>query len=103
MGICGEHSVTNRRRRRALKPLDRFIYSRHHGIVAVSQTVADALMAWLPEVAPRVAVVGNGVDPARLNPPSNARQAMRAELDIPDHLPLILSVTMSRYGNPGHW
>jgi hypothetical protein len=82
--VPGEHNVTNRRRRRPLKPLDRFIYSRYHRIVAVSQTVADALMAWLPEVAPRVAVVRNGVEPARLSVPANARQAIRAELGVSD-------------------
>jgi glycosyltransferase involved in cell wall biosynthesis len=89
--VLSEHNVTNRRRRSFLKPLDRFMYSRYHRIVAVSQTVADALIAWLPEVAPRVTVVHNGVEPTRLNPSPDARQTACTELGIPNDVPLILS------------
>lgn len=89
--VLSEHNVTNRRRCPLLKPLDRFIYSRYHRIIAVSQAVADALTAWLPRVTPKVTVVHNDVDPARLNATPNADQAVRTELGISDDAPIILS------------
>jgi glycosyltransferase involved in cell wall biosynthesis len=82
--VLSEHNVTNRRRHRSwLRPLDRWVYSRYDRVVAVSDRVADALVAWLPETAGKVRVVHNGVEPAALDPSPRARTALGIPLDVP--------------------
>lgn len=89
--LLTEHSVTNRRRRLGLKLLDRFIYSRFQAISAVSQAAVTALAAWLPEVKPRITMIHNGLDASRLRGQSKSRAIMRAELDIDENVPLIIT------------
>lgn len=89
--VLGEHNVTNRRRRRGLKPLDRFVYGRYDRITAISEAVRNALVAWLPELASRTSTVHYGIEPAYLIPVPDAHCAIRAELGIRSDVSVVLS------------
>jgi glycosyltransferase involved in cell wall biosynthesis len=88
--VLTEHSVTNRRRRWRLKPLDRFVYSRFQHVVAVSQAAAEALARWLPQVAPQITLIHNGLDPAQFNRALHDRAQIRQALGIDNERPVIL-------------
>jgi glycosyltransferase involved in cell wall biosynthesis len=88
--IMTEHSVTNRRRRWRLKPLDQFVYSRFQHVIAVSRAAAEALADWLPQVRGRITLIYNGLDPAFFNRAGRDRDQLRAELGIHGRQPVIL-------------
>jgi glycosyltransferase involved in cell wall biosynthesis len=91
--VASEHNVTNRRREWPwLRPVERWIYGRYDGIVAVSQEVADALGDWLPRAAGGVHVAHNGVPLAPFGRPPETRAQVRTELGIPADRPLLLFV-----------
>lgn len=80
--VFSEHSVMNGRRRPWLKSLDRNIYRRYERIIAVSAEVRKALLQWLPELAPKVAVVPNAVDAAQFQIGEVTIQKLRQELGL---------------------
>lgn len=88
--VYSEHNVTNRRRRPIFRLLDRLLYKRYTGVVAVSARVASALVAWLPETQPKVCVVHNGVDPSLFQQPPETRERTRACLNVAADVPLLL-------------
>ncbi len=91
--VFSEHNVFNRRRRvPVFKLLDRAIYRRYARIVAVSEAVATALRHWLPEVAAKLAVVPNSVDPSRFAVSPAQRQAVRHALGLAPNDQVILFV-----------
>lgn len=90
-----EHSVSNRRRRYKLKPLESWMYRRYERIISVSRAADDALRDWLPETASRSRVVYNGISFARLNEPMT-RALPPIELER-ECLPLVLCAAGSEY------
>lgn len=81
--LYSEHSVYNRRRRyAAMKPIDRFLYSRCKQILPVSGGVRDALCRWLPELSRKVQVVPNTVNETQFMIGSDEIELLRRELDI---------------------
>lgn len=57
-----EHNTVNKRmKRKALRPVEQFIYSRFSAIIAISDTVKQNLVQWLG-VDRNVAVIYNGVN-----------------------------------------
>jgi glycosyltransferase involved in cell wall biosynthesis len=88
--VLTEHSITNRRRRLGLKPLDQFVYSRFQQIIAVSQAAAGALAAWLPQLTGRITLIYNGLDAAHFDRTRYDRAQLRRELGIPERQPVIL-------------
>lgn len=88
--VMTEHSVTNRRRRWRIKPLDQFVYSRFDRVVAVSRAAAEALSAWLPQVSGRITLIYNGVDPEPFSQARRGRNQVRMALGVDEHRPLIL-------------
>lgn len=55
-----EHSTTNRRRKKYLKPLEKFVYSKYNLIIAISQSVKKTLIDWL-ENDIKIEVIPNGI------------------------------------------
>jgi glycosyltransferase involved in cell wall biosynthesis len=91
--VIGEHNVTNRRRQQPwLRPLERWMYNRYARIIAVSDKVAQELIAWLPTTAVRTRVIHNGVDPGFFNHPPETRARTRASLSIASDTLLLLFV-----------
>ena len=77
--------------RRAMK-LDRFVENRLADVViALSPAVHEALMKYDGVPQEKIVRVANGVDWNRVQAPANARQIIRAELNLPDE-PLICAV-----------
>ncbi|MCC7161386.1 MAG: glycosyltransferase family 4 protein [Anaerolineae bacterium] len=89
--FVSEQSVTNRRRRWYLKPLERFLFSRYGNIVAVSKAVRDALVSFLPETSSKITVVYNSADLRALEAAKQPKAFARAYLNIPDDALVILS------------
>jgi glycosyltransferase involved in cell wall biosynthesis len=88
--VLTEHSVTNRRRRWRLKPLDLFVYGRFQRVIAVSQAAAEALLAWLPQTEGRIRLIYNGLEPAGFGRNSEVRLRVRQALAIGESVPVIL-------------
>lgn len=81
--LYSEHSVHNRRRRhRALRTLDRFLYGRFRRVLPVSKEVGAALGEWLPELHAKMQVVPNTINGAGELPGPEAAAALRSELGI---------------------
>lgn len=60
--ITTEHSTDNRRRKLiGFKWIDRFIYSRYHKVVAISDKTAESLSRYL-QSKDRICVINNGID-----------------------------------------
>lgn len=59
--VTTEHSTHNRRRTPLFNTLDRWLYSRYHSVVCISDAVASALTQWVPNVAEKVRVIPNGI------------------------------------------
>ncbi len=73
--VTTEHSTSNRRRSKVwLRPLDQWLYSRYRKIACVSEDTENALLAWLPGLAPKTVVIPNGIRPERFrnSPPDPA-------------------------------
>jgi glycosyltransferase involved in cell wall biosynthesis len=63
-----EHNTWNRRRDRpALRPIERWCYSRINKVVAISKATANALTDWLGEPPPKLSVISNGVRLSRFD------------------------------------
>ena len=60
--VTTEHNTENRRRRQAFRLLDKWMYNQYAAIACISQATSDKLLKWLPELAGRTLLVGNGVD-----------------------------------------
>lgn len=89
--LYSEHSVHNRRRRhRAFKALDRFLYGRFHQVLPVSAGVRAALGEWLPELNAKMQVVPNTVNGASTPPDPEAVAALRAKLGIHEEERVVL-------------
>lgn len=81
--LYSEHSIQNRRRQhKAIKVMDRFLYSRYRQILAVSEGVRTALCEWLPELSRKVEVVPNTVDGAEFEASPEGVARLREELGI---------------------
>jgi len=63
--LTTEHATHNRRRRRLLQAMDRWMYGNYRHVVCVSHAVAAALARWVPAVEPRLRVIPNGIDVGR--------------------------------------
>lgn len=88
-----EHSITNRRRRYPIfKVLDWAIYRRFNQIIAVSNTVRDSLLLWLPGLSDKVRVVHNSIDPKHYNVPNSQVLTLRRQLGIIENSLIILYV-----------
>lgn len=91
--VLTEHNVTNRRRGLPwLRPVERWVYGRYDGTVAVSQEVSTSLVDWLPRVAGKVRVIHNGVPPASFNYTTEMRAEARADLGVSPDQPVLLFV-----------
>jgi glycosyltransferase involved in cell wall biosynthesis len=67
--VYTEHNIWNRRRKiPPLKLIERVIYSRYQGVVAVCQPVVDSLLSWQPQLRSKIVIIPNGV-PIRDQPP----------------------------------
>lgn len=75
--ITTEHSSNNRRRgNRFLKYVDKFIYSRFHRVISVSEAVQDSLSGWIkPLDISKYVVIENCVDIKKF---SKAKPALRS-------------------------
>ncbi|MDE6109002.1 MAG: glycosyltransferase, partial [Muribaculaceae bacterium] len=61
--VTTEHNTTNRRRgNRMMRAADARMYARYKAIVACSSAVGGSLAAYLPETAPKITVIENGVN-----------------------------------------
>jgi len=78
--VMTEHSTTNRRRSIAiLRPIERFIYSRFHKIIAVSDTAKESLSNWIIDDK-NIDVIINGID---LDKFINSKEIdLRSELNL---------------------
>jgi glycosyltransferase involved in cell wall biosynthesis len=74
--ITTEHNTWNARRRRWLRPLDRWMYPHYQLIACNSEATADDLMRWCPATATRIRVVPNGI------PLEDFATAQPAKLDL---------------------
>lgn len=61
--IFTEHNTSNNRRNKFWgKFLDSFTYSAYDNIVAISQSTADALIGWMPQIKTKVVIIQNGIE-----------------------------------------
>lgn len=75
-----EHSVINQRMGyRWARPLERFVYSRYHAVIAITETVAENLSRWIGRKE-AIVVINNGVNLAEIE--SEKRQARRSDYDF---------------------
>ena len=89
--VFSEHNVTNGRRHYPLlKGVDWFIYQRYAKIIAVSEEVKSALLAWLPGLNNKIEVVPNSIDPAKFQMSAAKIDEMHKELNIPRDSQVIL-------------
>jgi glycosyltransferase involved in cell wall biosynthesis len=63
--VTTEHSTENRRRKRILKPIDRWMYRQYASVACISERTREHLVAWLPELSSCTPVIANGIDTAR--------------------------------------
>jgi glycosyltransferase involved in cell wall biosynthesis len=82
--LYSEHSVNNRRRHlKALKPVDRFLYSRYRQVLPVSEEVRQSLLQWLPALSEKIQVVPNTVDAGELRMPASREiERLRREIGL---------------------
>jgi glycosyltransferase involved in cell wall biosynthesis len=80
----------NGRRRAWLKTFDRAIYCRYAKIIAVSGEVRKTLLEWLPELAPKIAVVPNAVDASQFQAGAATLQALRQEIGLQPEQKVVL-------------
>src|SRR5690242_16195118 len=75
--VTTEQSTTNRRRKRWLRPLDRWMYGQYSAIGCNSEATLQNLKEWVPQVADRLSIIYNGVPLDRFRA---AHAACRAEV-----------------------
>lgn len=63
-----EHNAFNRKRRYSiLKPLEKFIYSRYHTVIAITKAVKDNLSQWIGADCTKIEIINNGVNLKQIN------------------------------------
>ncbi len=91
--VLSEHSAFNRRRRgRAMRALESWVYSRYDAVVAVSPEVGEALSEWQPQVARRTLVIPNGVRIEECRGDPSAAEKLRLELGVDQAQSVVLFV-----------
>lgn len=66
--VYTEHSTSNRRRqRKALRPIEKFVYRQYDKIISISRQTQDALQQWLQSADGRFVVIDNGIDTKRFS------------------------------------
>ena len=74
-----EHSVFNERKQyRILRPLERFIYSRYHKIIGITQLVKENLTDWLKR--DNIVLIHNGVNLSQIALARKEQQAIRSPI-----------------------
>lgn len=63
--VFTEHSTGSRRRRPAMQPLERRVYTRYDALICISPAAHESLAQWVPQVASRLHTIENGVDLTR--------------------------------------
>lgn len=87
--VITEHSAYNYRRKRIYRPLDHWIYTQSQAIACVSDATRDALVNWIPAVAPKAVTCPNGIHlEAFANVPAQSPEQWP---DV-DNCPMVLSV-----------
>lgn len=85
--VYTEHSTYNRRRRyKIFRLLERWIYRRYDGCVAITEKVKESLNEWLGEKV-RIVTINNGVDVKMF---SKARPLKRQDLGVKNDCIIIL-------------
>ena len=61
--VFTEHSTQNRRStKKILQPIEKFMYARYDAIIAISHNVELMLKSRIPELAPKITMINNGVN-----------------------------------------
>lgn len=85
--VYTEHSTYNKRRRyRIIRPLERWIYHRYDGCVAITEKVKESLNKWLGGKV-HIVTINNGIDVKMF---SDARPLRRQDLGVENDSVIIL-------------
>lgn len=85
--LTTEHNTLNRRRRKAFRQIDRWMYSRYQAIACVSEATGASLVEWIPELERKARVITNGVNIEEL---FNAVAIPKSEIIGQDDAPVVL-------------
>jgi glycosyltransferase involved in cell wall biosynthesis len=60
--VLTEHTTHHRRRKKWLRPLEKWMYGRYTAVACVSEATAAGLRAWIPDLGEKITVIPNGID-----------------------------------------
>lgn len=73
--VTTEHSTNNRRREsKVWRPFDRLMYGRYDAIVGCSEETTESLRRYLPNIAPKLTTIFNGVDIERIQTAESCKE-----------------------------
>lgn len=91
--VVTEHTTHHRRRKKWLRPLEKWMYGRYTAIACVSDASAANLRAWIPGLDKKITVIPNGIDVQKFQ---QATPVSRASIGIKDGKCVLLYVARFR-------